>query len=82
MEYIPNLSHGNPCYRFKADMLGKRIIFVDPCGTTQFCNKRLSWVAKELDDKEHICSKCREMIQRDVSSASLIKRLGILSYPP
>jgi len=67
---------------FKAKMLGKHTIFVDPWGTTQFCNKCLSWVPKELDDREHTCPECGEKLDRDLNSALLIKRLGILSCPP
>jgi putative transposase len=67
---------------FRAKMLGKHTIFVDPWGTTQFCNKCLSWVPKELDDREHTCPECGEKLDRDLNSALLIKRLGILSCPP
>ena len=63
-------------------MLGKDAIFIDPWGITQLCNKCLSWVSKELGDREHICTECRDVIDRDVNSALLIKRSGILSCPP
>jgi putative transposase len=38
----------------KADMLGKHTIFVGPWGTTQFCNKCLSWVPKDLSERAHL----------------------------
>ncbi len=67
---------------FKAELLGKHTIFVDPWGTTQFCHNCLQWVPKDLSEREHSCPKCGENIPRDVNSALLIKRLGILSCPP
>ncbi len=67
---------------FKAEVLGKYAIFVDPWGTTQFCHACLQWVPKDLSDREHKCPNCGEKISRDLNSALLIKRLGILSCPP
>lgn len=63
---------------FKADMLGKHFIAVDPWGTTQFCHNCLAWVPKELSDREHKCPNCGTELPRDENSARLIKRLGIL----
>ncbi len=70
---------------FKAEMLGKRLVAVDPWGTTQFCYGCLGWVPKDLSAREHNCPRCGESIQRDHNSAKLIRRLGILamrSSPP
>ncbi len=67
---------------FKAESLGKHTIFVDPWGTTQFCHSCLQWVPKDLSDREHNCPNCGEKIPRDVNSALLIKRLGILRSLP
>ncbi len=66
---------------FKAESFGKHTIFVDPWGTTQFCHSCLQWVPKDLSDREHSCPNCGEKIPRDVNSALLIKRLGILRGP-
>lgn len=66
---------------FKADALGKHAVFVDPWGTTQFCHSCLQWVPKELSDRQHRCPNCGEVIPRDLNSALLIKRLGILRSP-
>ncbi|MCS4540325.1 MAG: transposase [Thaumarchaeota archaeon] len=63
---------------FKAEILGKHTIFVDPWGTTQFCYNCLTWVPKGLEDREHVCPNCGVKISRDLNSALLIKRLGIL----
>jgi putative transposase len=62
---------------FKADMLGKWFIPVDPWGTTQLCHKCLTWVPKGLGDREHICPECGEHLPRDENSAKLVKRLGL-----
>ncbi len=67
---------------FKAGLLGKQTVFVDPWGTTQFCHDCLAWVAKDLGDREHVCPNCGERIPRDTNSALLIKRLGILRRSP
>ncbi len=66
---------------FKAESLGKHTIFVDPWGTTQFCHNCLTWVPKGLEEREHDCPNCGERIPRDINSALLIKRLGILRSP-
>lgn len=67
---------------FKADSLGKRIVAVDPWGTTQFCHNCLTWVPKGLSDRFHRCPKCGITISRDLNSSRLIRKLGIQSCPP
>ncbi len=64
---------------FKAEMFGKHFIAVDPWGTTQFCYSCLKWVPKDLSEREHKCLGCNVELSRDLNSAKLIKRLGILS---
>ncbi len=64
---------------FKAEALGKHFIPVDPWGTTQFCYNYLRWVPKGLSERNK-CPKCGITIPRDVNSARLIKRLGILLH--
>jgi putative transposase len=68
--------------RFKAELLGKRVVTVDPWGTTQYCYVCLTWVPKDLAQRRHICPNCGVDIPRDLNSARLIKRLGIHSRPP
>jgi len=68
--------------QFKADVLGKWFLPVDPWGTTQFCHKCLTWVPKELCEREHICPNCREELSRDENSAKLIKRIGLSGFKP
>ena len=67
---------------FKAAQLGKKTVFVDPWGTTQFCHDCLTWVPKDLGERDHVCPNCGERIPRDMNSALLIKRLGILRRSP
>ena len=62
---------------FKADVLGKYFVAVDPWGTTQFCYNCLEWVPKNLSERRHKCPSCGEL-PRDLNSAKLIRRLGIL----
>lgn len=66
----------------KSEMLGKHLIAVDPWGTTQYCYACLTWVPKDLAEREHSCPECGTSISRDHNSSLLIKRLGILSSPP
>jgi putative transposase len=61
----------------KAMILGKYVIVVDPYCTSQFCYNCLTFVPKELKDREHICPKCNVRIDRDLNSAKLIKRIGL-----
>lgn len=74
---------------FKADLLGKWFMTVDPWGTTQLCHKCLTWVPKTLDERGHKCPNCEEHLRREENSAKLIKKLGLnrlngsaLSYAP
>ena len=67
---------------FKALMLGKWFIAVDPWGTTQFCYNCLTWVPKKLSERRHKCTSCGVELSRDLNSARLIKWLGIRSCPP
>ena len=69
------------CMR-KADMLGKHVLFIDPYGTSQFCHQCLTWVPKTLADREHRCPNCEVDLPRDLNSALLIRKLGILSCSP
>jgi putative transposase len=69
------------CMR-KADLLGKHVVFIDPYGTSQFCHQCLTWVPKTLADREHRCPNCEADLSRDLNSALLIRKLGILSCSP
>ncbi|NEP86227.1 MAG: transposase [Okeania sp. SIO2C2] len=59
--------------------LGKRIIKVDPKGTSQHCWQCLSKVPKSLSERWHSCSNCGQELDRDYNSALLIQKIGLLS---
>jgi putative transposase len=69
---------------FKADMLGKWFVPVDPWGTTQLCYNCLTWVPKDLSERQHRCPNCGIDLPRDENSALLIRKLGLtwLGYAP
>ena len=67
---------------FKANLLGKWFVPVDPWGTTQFCHKCLTWVPKDLREREHVCPNCGEVLPRDENSAKLIKKVGLSDLRP
>ena len=63
--------------QFKAELLGKWFIPVDPWGTTQLCWNCLAWVPKSLGHREHTCPNCGDDLSRDENSAKLVKKLGL-----
>jgi len=83
-----NLSLGDAAFhqfvkvlQWVAFKLGKRVIPVDPWGTSQYCHNCLNKVAKTLKNRWHECSDCGESIPRDDNSAKLIKKLGLGIIP-
>ncbi len=63
---------------FVAWKLGKRVIKVNPKGTSQYCWGCLNPVSKTLADRWHSC-ECGQELDRDYNSALLIKKIGLLS---
>jgi len=63
-----------PC---KAEKAGKKVIKVNPKGTSQHCSSCLNRVPKELSDRWHSCPHCGIKLQRDVNSGILIKKVGL-----
>lgn len=59
--------------------LGKRVIKVDPKGTSQHCHACLNKVPKVLADRWHNCPECNESLPRDVNSGKLIKLIGLMT---
>jgi putative transposase len=57
--------------------LGKRVLKVDPRGTSQYCHACLNQVPKSLKDRWHVCPNCLESLPRDVNSGKLIKWIGL-----
>ena len=56
--------------------LGKRLVKVDPWGTSQFCSSCLQKTPKALSDRWHQ-HNCGISIHRDHNSARLIKSVGL-----
>lgn len=56
--------------------LGKRVVKVDPWGTSQFCSLCLQKTPKTLSDRWHQ-HECGISIHRDHNSARLIKSVGL-----
>jgi putative transposase len=65
--------------KWVAQKLGKRVIEVDPKGTSQHCWACLNKVPKELSDRWHSC-QCGEELPRDINSGLLIKKIGLICY--
>jgi putative transposase len=63
--------------KFVAWKLGKVVKEVDPRGTSQHCWNCFAEVKKELSDRWHDC-QCGESLHRDVNSAKLIKKIGLI----
>jgi putative transposase len=52
--------------------LGKRVLKVNPRGTSQHCHACRNLVPKALKDRWHDCPHCLESLPRDVNSGKLI----------
>ena len=59
--------------------LGKRVIQIDPRGTSQHCHACLNKTPKSLKNRWHDCNHCGKSLPRDVNSGKLIKRIGLLT---
>jgi len=62
---------------YKAAKAGKKVIQVNPKGTSQHCSNCLNRVPKALSDRWHSCPHCEVELQRDVNSGILIKKVGL-----
>ena len=56
--------------------LGKRVVKINPSGTSQYCHACLNKVPKDLSVRWHSCL-CGESLPRDVNSGKLIKKIGL-----
>jgi putative transposase len=63
--------------RWVAQKLGKRVMMVDPKGTSQHCWVCLNKAPKDLSDRWHSC-QCGTELPRDVNSGLLIKKIGLI----
>ncbi|MEL6605054.1 MAG: transposase [Cyanobacteria bacterium J06614_10] len=67
----------NEILPYKAAKAGKRVVKVNPAGTSQHCARCLLAVPKLLSDRWHDCPHCGFSVQRDYNSALLIKQVGL-----
>jgi len=67
----------NEILPYKAAKAGKRVIQVNPAGTSQHCAMCLNRVPKSLADRWHDCPNCGASMPRDVNSGILIKKVGL-----
>jgi putative transposase len=67
----------NEILPYKAEQAGKKVIKVNPKGTSQHCSNCLNRVPKELSDRWHSCPHCGVELSRDVNSGILIKKVGL-----
>jgi putative transposase len=62
---------------YKVENTGKQIVQVNPAYTSQTCWKCYNIEKKELHEREHICKKCGERIDRDLNAARVIRDVWI-----
>jgi putative transposase len=67
----------NQILPYKAAKAGRRVVKVNPAGTSQHCANCLNRVPKELKDRWHSCPECGVQMQRDLNSALLIQKVGL-----
>ena len=62
----------------KAESAGRKIIAVNPSGTSQVCSDcgSVPTVKKPLSQRQHICSECGYSVHRDVNAARNILHLA------
>lgn len=62
---------------YKAEKAGRRVVQVNPAGTSQHCAKCLHRVPKKLSERWHECPECGYSVARDINSAVLIQQVGL-----
>ena len=67
---------------FKAEEAGRKIIAIDPRGTSQRCSQCGTIVKKDLSVRWHKCPVCGLHIHRDLNASLNILRLGMQSLGP
>lgn len=54
---------------YKAERRGRRVILVEPSGTSQVCSECGEIVPKELSVRTHACPRCGLVLDRDLNAA-------------
>lgn len=62
--------------RNKAESAGRRVVEVDPAGTSQRCSGCGETVPKKLSDRWHSCPRCGCSLHRDHNAALNIEKAG------
>jgi putative transposase len=62
--------------RYKAENAGKKLVEVNPRGTSQTCICGEP-VKKDLSERWHKCEKCGLDEHRDITAAKVILKLGL-----
>jgi len=65
--------------KYKADLLGKQVVGVNPANTSQVCSGCGEIVKKTLSVRIHKCPHCKLVLNRDHNAAINILRLGLQS---
>ena len=65
----------------KAECAGKRIIEVNPKGTSQMCSQCGAEVKKKLNIRMHSCPFCGLAVDRDINAAINILHRGWTGHP-
>jgi len=64
---------------YKAEILGKQLVLINPAYTSQICSKCGAIVKKSLSQRTHYCSECLFVEDRDVNAGLNILYLGRVS---
>jgi len=64
---------------YKAEEAGRKIVAIDPRGTSQICSRCGTIVKKKLSTRWHKCSVCGLRLHRDINASRNILRLGLQS---
>ena len=67
---------------YKAEGAGRRVVWVNPAGTTQRCSACGTPVSKTLSQRWHHCPSCGLSLSRDQNAAREILRLGLSLAEP
>ena len=67
----------NEILPYKAANAGKKVVKVNPAGTSQHCAICLNRVSKRLSDRWHDCLHCGASMPRDLNSGCLIQKVGL-----
>jgi putative transposase len=59
---------------YKAEEAGRKVVLVDPRGTTQVCSRCGTEIPKRLSDRWHWCFECHLSLSRDHNAAREILR--------